>query len=116
MLDVYTFFKDFTEFRKNSVDLSMVSSSDLAEQCDVLLNHHSDCTVFLGYLEPGWMLEPKQEARVRNVIRKFHTVMFCFHLKSLPFSWKNEIGTVYLKQTNGASQTINDGCTLQSEH
>jgi hypothetical protein len=98
MLYVYTYFKDFNELRENSIDLSTVSSCDLAERCEVLLQHSNDKNVFLGYLEPGWMLDSKHEARIREIIRKFHTTIVCFHLKSLPFSWKNEIDIVYLKK------------------
>jgi hypothetical protein len=116
MLFVYTFFKDFSEFRKTSVDLSMVPVSELAEQCEILMTHKDGGNVFLGYLEPGWMLDSKHEARIRGIIRKFNTTMICFHLKSIPFSWKNEIDTVYLKKRNGESQTFDDGCTLQFEH
>jgi hypothetical protein len=104
MLYVYNYFKDFSELRKNSVDLSLIPSCDLADQCEILLKHQKDCKVFLGYVEIGWMLDPKHEARIREVIRKFHTTMVCFHLKSIPFSWKNEIDIVYLeKKKNGVT-------------
>lgn len=117
MLYVYTYPKSFNELRKDTIDLSTVPTRDLAEQCEVLMTHQPDRRIFLGYLEPGWMLDPKHEARIRSVIRKFHTTIVCFHIKSLPFSWKNEIDILYLKNTtDGTSQTINDGCTLQSEH
>jgi hypothetical protein len=105
MLYVYTYFKDFSEFRKNCVDLSMIPSSDLAEQCEIILTHKTEGSIFLGYLEPGWMLDPKHEARIRSTIRKFDTYMICFHLQSLPFSWKNEIKILYVKKG------IQDGTT-----
>ena len=112
MLFVYTYPKKFEELRKDCIDLSLVSASDLAEQCEVLMSHKNECRIFLGYLEPGWMLDPKHEARIRPILRKFQVYLLCFHLKSLPFSWKNEIDTVYLRKRNGKSQTFNDGCTL----
>jgi len=115
MLTVYTYPKDFSELRVD-IDLSMTPTSELAEQCEILMSHRTDCRVFLGYLEPGWMLDPKHEARIRGLFRQFQTTLVCFHLKSLPFSWKNEIDIIHFKKRNAESQTFDDGCTLQSEH
>ena len=98
MLFVYTFFKSFEEIRKKcTIDLSTTPVDSLAESCDSILSHHKDSVIFLGYLEPGWMLDPKHEPRMRKMIRKFEVILVCFHLESLPFSWKNEIDTVYLE-------------------
>jgi hypothetical protein len=98
MLFIYTFFKPFDYIRKKcTIDLSMCSIETLAEECEKIVNHHADAIVFLGYLEPGWMIDPKHEPRIRKMIRKFEVHMECFHLESLPFSWKNEIDTVYLE-------------------
>jgi hypothetical protein len=116
MLHVYTFL-NFEEIRKKcTIDLSVTSLETLAEECEKILIHHKDSVIFLGYMEPGWMLDPKHEPRIRKLIRKFDVYMVCFHLESIPFAWKNEIDTVYLENPkNGDSQTINNGSLVHSE-
>jgi len=117
MLFVYFFLKNFADIRKEiDIDLSSVDSSKLADECDRILNHHSDKKIFLGYLEPGWMLDPKHEARIRRLIRKFDVYMVSFFPESLSFSWKNEIKVVYLEsEKNGPAKIVNDGSSVQSE-
>ena len=44
------------------------------------------------------MLDTKHEARKIATIRKIDTYIICFHLQSLPFSWKNEINKLYVKK------------------
>jgi hypothetical protein len=96
-----------------TIDLSRVLSSDLANECDNILSHHKECKIFLGFLEPGFMIDPKHEARIRKCIRKFDCHLICFHLESLPFSWKNEITIIYGKSPqNGPAKIINDGSAL----
>ena len=117
MLHVYTYLKSFEEIRsKCTIDLSKVQSDQLADECERILQHHASCILFLGFLEPGWMLDPKHEARVRNCVRKFETHMVCLHIESIPFAWKNEIDTVYLKHIkHGLSESIDDGCSVLPE-
>lgn len=117
MLFVYFFLKNFAEIRKNiDIDLSTVDSSSLADECDRILKHHSDKKIFLGYLEPGWMLDPKHEARIRRLIRKFDVYIVTFFPESLSFSWKNEIKMVYLEsEKDGPTEIINNGSSVQSE-
>lgn len=105
MLIVYFFPKDFNEIRKKcKIDLSKLSSDKLADECEQILQHHESSSVFLGYLEPGWMLDPKHEGRIRRIIRKHETHLVCFFPESIPFSWKNEIELGYLKnKQNGES-------------
>ena len=83
-----------------TIDLSRISSNELADECDNILVHHKECKIFFGYLDPGFMLDPKHEARIRKCIRKFDCHLICFHLESLPFSWKNEIEFVHQKKRN----------------
>ena len=117
MLFVYFFLKDFSEIRKHiDIDLSTLSSELLADECDRIIDHHSDKKIFLGYLEPGWMLDPKHDARIRRLIRKFDVYLVSLFPESLSFSWKNEIKLVYLNcKKDGCSKTIHDGDSLQSE-
>jgi len=96
--------------------MSKLPSDKLADECDNILQHHKACSIFLGYLDVGWMLDPRHEARIRNLIRKFDVYLITFHIESLPFSWKNEIDTVYVqKHKDGGAKTINNGCALQAQ-
>jgi hypothetical protein len=96
--------------------MSKIPSEKIADECDNILQHHKTCKLFFGYLDVGWMLDPKHEARIRNCIRKFEVHMITFHLDSVPHSWKNEINTLYVQNTkNGRTEVINDGCALQPE-
>ncbi len=101
-----------------SIDLSRTPSTELADTADALLQHHAPCSVFLGYLEPGWMLETKHQIRLRKLIRTFDVHLICFFLESLPFSWKNEIDTIYtpiLPTKNGDTQIVHHGGTDHNE-
>jgi hypothetical protein len=112
-----------TEFRKayseqTYLDLSRVPSSKLADEVDSIVNHHKACVVFLGYLEPGWMLEPSHQTRMRKLFRKFPVGLVTQFVESLPFSWKNEIDTYYTDQPlnkNGKSNSLNNGSPLQDQ-
>ena len=117
MIYLYLFPHSFEELRlKCKIDMSKLPAENLADECDNVLRHHSTCSIFFGYLDVGWMLDPRHEARIRNTVRKFDVYLVTFHLESIPFSWKNEIDTVYIQNIkDGLPKTINDGCTLQSE-
>ena len=92
MLFIYTDFVNVDTLRQEcEIDLSTISSEYLADECDKLYDHKKDCTIFFGFLEPGFMLDLKHEARIRKCIRKFNCHLIVFHLESLPWSWKNEI-------------------------
>lgn len=116
MLHLFTYLKKFNELRSLcDIDLSTIPTSQLAEEADKICQHHKDKSIFLGYLEP-WILDGKHEVRLRYLIRKFPVYLVCFHPESLPFSWKNEIDTVYLEESkkdtsyqDGHSKTINNG-------
>ena len=105
MLYVYFFPKDFNEIRKKcQIDLSKISSEKLADECEQILKHYDSISIFLGYLEIGWMLDPRHEGRIRRIIRNNDVHLVSFFHQSLPFSWKNEIKLVYLKNPqNGES-------------
>jgi hypothetical protein len=104
MLWVCTDIAKFTEFKKvlrgshenvKFVDLSIVSSDSLMEQADAIMQHHTRACVFLGYLEPGWMLDSSCQIVLRKLIRTHEVGMLCHYPESLPFSWKNEIEVLY---------------------
>jgi hypothetical protein len=112
----YSDFKEsFLKDNSNTIDLSRVPSTQLVNECDSIANHHGNCSVFLGYLEPGWMLESSHQTRIRKLIRKFNVGLVTFFPESIPFSWKNEINTYYPNtpvNQNGNSNSINDGCSV----
>jgi hypothetical protein len=112
MLTVY---HEWTHVPNTFLNLSKVPASTLIEEIDALVQHQKPCSVYLGHLEPGWMLDPKHEIRMRKFLRTFDVHMICFFLESIPFSWKNETGTIYRKtsQPNGDAQTLHDG---RSDH
>jgi hypothetical protein len=125
MLYVCTDLTNFSEFCKTFsktheelklIDLSKISSNNLAEECDSIVKHHKSCCVFLGYLEPGWMLEMPHQTRLRKLIRTFPVALVTHYVESIPYSWKNEIDILYTPKPlnkNGHSDIINDGCALQ---
>jgi hypothetical protein len=124
MLYVCTAITRFSEFKElfqsqNSdvtfLDLSKVKSADLAEESKSIVSHHASCAVFLGYLEPGWMMEQTHQTIIRSLIRKFPTAMVCNFVESISHSWKNEIETVYTDaplKKNGNSSSLNNGCSV----
>jgi hypothetical protein len=102
-------------FDSTFLDLSRVSSSQLADEVDSIVSHHSNCCVFLGFLEPGWMLELSHQTRIRKLFRKFPVAMTTNFVESIPFSWKNEIHTFYTDNClnkNGRANSLNDGSTI----
>jgi hypothetical protein len=125
MLFITTTLSNFKEFRGNFkkshenltfLDLSKLSSKQLAEEANSIVSHHKNACVFLGYLEPGWMLEPVHQTQLRKLFRKFPVAMLTHFVESLPFSWKNEIDTIYIGSfVNGISNSLNNGSTLQDQ-
>jgi hypothetical protein len=87
----------FHEMNREStwIDISKLSSSELIEQSESILSHHTNACIFLGYLEPGWMLELTHQTLMRNLFRKFPVGFVCKFVESIPFSWKNEIEVLY---------------------
>jgi hypothetical protein len=122
MLWISSSLKKYSEFRdlfykthSNVIDLSKVPSSDLANECDSISSHHSKCSVFIGYLEPGWMIDSTHQTRMRKLFRKFDVGMVCYFPESIPFSWKTEVDTFYTETVNGNSNSLNDGGALQDK-
>jgi hypothetical protein len=96
MLEVCTNLEKLPEFAKRfAISISQVPSSDIITQCESIFQHHADTSIFLGFLEPGWMLSPEDQTRMRPIFRKFKVGFVCVHKESIPFSWKNGIETVY---------------------
>lgn len=97
MLEVLTNTQKRQEFAKRfTIDISHVPSSEIITQCEAIYQHHNDTSIFLGFVEPGWMLSPAAQTRMRPIFRKFKVGFICIHPESIPFSWKNEIDTVFV--------------------
>ena len=113
----YQTFKElFFQTHKNVIDLSKVSVNKLSEECDSIIAHHSDCAVFFGYIEPGWMLDPVDQTRIRKCFRKFSVGMVTGFPESIPHSWKNGIDTFYFSvNQNESSNSFNDGSSIQDQ-
>ena len=100
------------------VDLSKITSDLLATESDAIVQHHKDCCIFLGYLEPGWMLEPTHQTRLRKLFRKFPVGLVTNYTESLPYSWKNEIDIIYTYKdlkNHGESNSVHDGSSVYNE-
>jgi hypothetical protein len=119
-----TKFQSFLEiFQKRNesmrfVDLSKITSDLLATESDAIVQHHKDCCIFLGYLEPGWMLEPTHQTRLRKLFRKFPVGLVTNYTESLPYSWKNEIDIIYTYKdlkNHGESNSVHDGSSVYNE-
>jgi hypothetical protein len=121
-------FQEFLEYFKQThgtsklLDLSKVPISKLSEESMSVVNHHSECGVFLGYLEPGWMLESAHQVQLRKLIRKFPVAMVSKFVDSIPFSWKNETHSIYTQvplnhhiREDGSSKVVNDGSSVHHE-
>ena len=124
MLWVLTNLKKIEEFREEFykahetlkiIDLSKISLKDLANECESIVNHHKECAIFIGYLEPGWMLELCDQTRMRKLFRKFPVAVITFFTESLPYSWKTDIEILYVEKLieNGKSNIVDDGSTIQ---
>lgn len=106
----------FAEFREKfgaTLDLSRIPSDTLADEAEAIVAHHTDCKVFLGYLEPGWMLDPTHQTSLRKLFRKFPVAIVTHFPESLPYAWKTETDVIYtsnkISNTNGNSDSLNDG-------
>jgi hypothetical protein len=127
MLYISSNLKQYSEFKDlfkslhpeyQLLDLSRVPSWKLVEECESILIHHSKCCVFLGYLEPGFMLELTHQTRIRRLFRKFPVGMVTNFVESLPFSWKNEIDTFYTElplNKNGKANSVDNGSSIQEQ-
>jgi hypothetical protein len=117
-------FREFLQMFKEThgtaqlLDLSKIPSSKLAEEALSIVSHHSSCAVFLGYLEPGWMLDSTHQVILRRLFRKFPVAMVAKYVDSIPFSWKNETHSIYTSlplNSNGDPKAVDHGRALHDE-
>ena len=124
MLWVLTDLDKIVEFRElfktthethRFLDMSKINSNELANESESIVSHHSNCIVFLGYLEPGWMLSPPDQTRLRKLFRKFPVALVSFFPESLPYSWKTDIETIYTNISTGSAVSLNDGSIVHDK-
>jgi hypothetical protein len=124
MLWVLTNIEKINEFRelfkashenRLFLDLSKVCSSNLAAEAESVVSHHSNCIIYLGYVEAGWMLTPPDQTRMRKLFRKFPVAVVSFYPESLPYSWKTDTEVIYTEKPNGVANSVNDGSTIQDK-
>lgn len=125
MLFVSSNIQKYQEFRElfhkthdgiQFLDLSRIASNRLVDEVDSIVSHHAKCCIFLGYLEPGWMLDLTHQTRIRKLFRKFPVGFVTNFVESIPFSWKNEIDTFYTDlpvNKNGKPDSLNNGSSIQ---
>lgn len=105
------FYEKFSD--KNILDISKIPSHMIADECSTILQHHSDCAIFLGYVE-GWMLTSPMHSLIRAVFRKFPVGFVCHYAESIPFSWKNGIDILYTEPCkDGVTCIVHNGCAIQ---
>lgn len=108
MLTVYTYPQSRLS---NTIDMSTIPLSELADTVTDIVNHQKDVRLWFGYLE-GWMLTPQEEVLLRKAIRKFD----CFVVSLFPLafsqSWKNEIHSIYTERPHGDSDTHHNGSAI----
>jgi len=124
MLWVLTNLDKISEFRElfktshethRFLDLSKVPTSDLAAESESVVSHHTNCSIFLGYLEPGWMLTFPDQTKMRKLFRKFPVAIISFFPESLPYSWKTDVETIYTDKPNGLTNAIDDGSVVHDK-
>ena len=118
MLYVCSSIQHYSKFKNTfskTLDLSRVPLDKLADECIAVLNHHTACSVFLGYLEPGWMISSADKTRIRKLIRKVDVALVCHFPESLPYSWKTEIHTFYTVNPNGNANSVDNGGSVQDQ-
>ena len=91
MLTVYTY---PVPRPPGALDLSLTPLDELADAAMNVYNHQRDITIWFGYLD-GWMLAPREEVLLRNLLRKFPCVLVTLFPLALSPAWKNEIDTLY---------------------
>lgn len=105
MLTVYTFQHSRPP---QSIDLSTIPLSALAETVEDICHHQTSAHLWFGYLD-GWMLSPQDDVRIRPALRKFACSLVSAFPLSLPLAWKNEIDVVYTSNLNGPAEFDNNG-------
>jgi hypothetical protein len=76
---------------KGTHDISNLRPADMLETLETICQHKSADKVWIGFLDPLWMLTEPERIRMRDCIRKLDITMTCSNPRALPYSWKAEI-------------------------
>lgn len=102
------------------IDISKTRVGDLAETIKTIYSHHPGSSIYIGFLDPIYMMP--HETACRKVFRGCTVAMVCSNPLLLPFSWKNGTEKLVIvgdtKTKNASStQTIDNGSSphLQDE-
>ena len=79
---------------KDCLDFSTIPLDELCDAAIAVHDHQKGLHIWLGYID-GWMLNPREEAILRRILRKFHCSLVTHFPFALSQSWKNEIDTIY---------------------
>ena len=91
-LDVLKAVQAVRDKERDFIDLSKVSSDQLAEQVETIRTHQTEPkTVFIGYIDPLYMLSPYHETILRRGLTDCRIVFVCSDPTALSFCWKNGI-------------------------
>ena len=112
MLTVYTY---RVEKPKHCIDFSFTSLETLTEECISVYEHQTNVHLWFGYLD-GWMLDPKEEVRLRKVLRKFECSLVTAFPLALSQACKNEINTIYTDSSYGHADTHYNGRAVYDRH
>lgn len=84
------------ETEKDFIDLSKLPSDQLADQVETIRTHQTEPkTVFLGYVDPLYMLSPYHETILRRGIAECRIILVCSDPTALSFCWKNGIAELH---------------------
>ena len=71
------------------IDLSKTRACDIPEAIRTIQSHHANPSIYIGYLDPLWMLTPPQEVLCRSALRSCTVGLVVSNPLILPLSWKN---------------------------
>ena len=83
------------------IDLSALRPSDLVSTLETICQHKTATDVWIGFIDPLWMLTEPERIRMRDCIRKLNVTMVCSNPRLLPLSWKAEIANLIVYEKEG---------------
>ena len=78
------------------LDLSNLTPSNLVDTLETICQHKTSSNIWIGFLDPLWMLTEPERIRMRTCIRKLEITMTCSNPRLLPYSWKAEIRKLFI--------------------
>ena len=79
------------------IDLSNIACENLAEQLETIRTHQKGTpTVYVGFLDPVFMLSPYHETILRRSIGSCRILLLTSDPGTLSLSWKNGIDSLHI--------------------